>query len=71
MSPNREKETPYFEEFDAVQLYCPTCRQASQVRKRLLLVLQDGDLYEYRCARCNTFVGKKKGDSTMSGLPEA
>jgi hypothetical protein len=66
----RDKETPYFEEFDAVQLFCPVCRQANPVRQRLLLVLPDGDLYEYRCARCNTIVGKKKGDPSASGIPK-
>jgi hypothetical protein len=28
-----------FEEFDASQLYCPKCKRAVPVRKRLLLVL--------------------------------
>jgi len=59
-------ETPSYEEFDAVCLFCPSCRTAQPVRKRLLLELLDGELYEYLCARCNTSVGKKK-DHSLSG----
>jgi len=29
------------------------------VRRRLLLVLPEGDKYEYLCARCGTSVGEK------------
>ncbi|MFQ5790769.1 MAG: hypothetical protein ACE5JI_09870 [Acidobacteriota bacterium] len=58
---------PSYEEFNAVSLYCPHCRAATPVRERLLLVLPDGDLYEYRCARCNTHVGKKKDLSRETG----
>ena len=55
-----------FEEFEAAHLFCPRCRDALPVRKNLLLVLPDGDLYEYRCSQCNTLVGKKKGDSSFA-----
>jgi hypothetical protein len=48
-----------FEEFDATQLYCPKCQQAVSVRKRLLLVLPEGDKYEYLCAFCSSSVGTK------------
>jgi len=48
-----------FDDFDATELYCPTCRCAMPVRKRLLLVLPEGDKYEYLCARCLTSVGEK------------
>jgi hypothetical protein len=48
-----------FKEFDATELYCPKCGQAVPVRKRLLLVLPDGDKYEYLCALCATSVGTK------------
>ena len=48
-----------FREFDATELYCPKCAQAVPVRKRLLLVLPDGDKYEYLCAFCATSVGTK------------
>ncbi len=48
-----------FRELDATQLYCPKCRQAVPVRKRLLLVLPEGDKYEYLCAFCSESVGTK------------
>ncbi len=59
------KEQASYREFEAVHLFCPKCRDALPVRKKLLLVLPDGDLYEYRCTRCNTLVGKKKGDPSI------
>lgn len=48
-----------FEEFDATELYCPRCGQAVPVRKRLLLVLPEGDKYEYLCSICSESVGSK------------
>ena len=48
-----------FKEFDATELYCPACKRAVPVRKRLLLVLPEGDKYEYRCAHCSETVGTK------------
>ena len=48
-----------YKEFDVMELYCPRCKQAVQVRKRLLLVLPEGDKYEYLCAFCSTTVGTK------------
>ena len=48
-----------FENLEAVSIYCPRCRQAMPVRKRLLLVLLDKEIYEYLCARCGTSVAKK------------
>ena len=48
-----------FEQFEATELYCPECGQAVPVRKSLLLVLPDGDKYEYRCQHCGTTVGDK------------
>jgi hypothetical protein len=48
-----------YKEFDATELYCPNCRQAVPVRKHLLLVLPEGDKYEYRCVYCAASVGTK------------
>jgi len=48
-----------FEEFEATSLYCPRCKEAVPVRKRLLLVLPEGDEYEYLCAYCSSSVGTK------------
>ncbi len=49
-----------FSQFNATLLYCPKCNVATQCIERLLLVLPDGDLYEYVCSVCLTSVGKKK-----------
>lgn len=48
-----------FDQFEATSLYCPRCKAAVPVRKRLLLVLPEGDEYEYLCAYCSTSVGTK------------
>ena len=48
-----------FKEFEATELYCSRCRQAVPVRKFLLLILPEGDKYEYRCAYCGDKVGDK------------
>ena len=48
-----------FRDFDATELYCPICRRAVPVRKRLLLVLTNGDKYDYSCVYCGTSVGDK------------
>jgi hypothetical protein len=59
-----------FREFDATELYCPRCRQAVPVRKRLLLILPEGDKFEYLCAYCSESVGTKinRGDKPVSLL---
>ena len=48
-----------FKDLDATELYCPRCKMAVPVRKRLLLVLPEGDKYEYICAYCAESVGSK------------
>ncbi|MBW1801382.1 MAG: cytoplasmic protein [Deltaproteobacteria bacterium] len=48
-----------FDQFEATELYCPKCRQAVPVRKFLLLVLPEGEKYEYRCQYCGGTVGDK------------
>lgn len=64
MKPPRASRRPSrsegaYREFDATELYCPRCRRAVPVRKRLLLVLPEGDKYEYLCAFCSSTVGTK------------
>lgn len=54
---NTGKES--YRDFDATELYCPRCRRAVPVRKRLLLVLVEGDKYDYSCVYCGTSVGDK------------
>ena len=58
MMPPRTKRD--FEDLEASQLYCPNCKRAMPVRKRLLLVLLDRETFDYVCARCGTPVGKKE-----------
>ncbi len=53
----RKKES--YRDFDATELYCPNCRRAVSVRKRLLLVLTNGDKYDYSCVYCGASVGDK------------
>jgi transposase-like protein len=49
----------HFKEFEATSLYCPRCKAATPVRKKLLLVLPEGEEYEYLCAYCSSSVGMK------------
>ncbi len=56
---NQADERRQFDELEATELYCPNCKQPVPVRKFLLLVLPDGDKYEYRCQYCGTTVGGK------------
>ena len=48
-----------FEQLEATLLLCPQCRVAVPVRKRLLLILPQGDKYEYVCSRCASICGDK------------
>lgn len=59
------KRPSQYKDFSATELYCPRCRKAVPVRSRLLLVLPQGDQYEYRCAFCGESLGTKidKGSS--------
>jgi hypothetical protein len=48
-----------FDQMEASLLYCPKCRQATPVRKRLLIVLPEGDKFDYVCVKCGTISGDK------------
>lgn len=48
-----------FQQLEASLLYCPNCRQAMPVRKKLLLILPEGDKYEYLCVQCASTCGTK------------
>jgi hypothetical protein len=48
-----------YKDFDATELFCPRCRRAVPVRKRLLLILSEGEKYDYTCVFCGTSVGDK------------
>jgi hypothetical protein len=48
-----------FEQLQASVLFCDTCQRAMPVRQRLLLILPDGELYDYLCQGCGSSVGSK------------
>lgn len=52
--PPRRREPDAYGSLEASLLHCPKCRQAMPVRKRLLLVLLEGEKHEYVCQRCGT-----------------
>ena len=59
-----------FREFEATTLFCGRCKQATAVRKRLLLVLPTGNKYDYACSVCGTTVGgKTESDATDFSTP--
>lgn len=49
----------HFKEFEATSLYCSKCKAAVPVRKKLLLVLPEGEEFEYLCVYCSSSVGMK------------
>jgi len=48
-----------YKDFDATELFCPKCNRAVAVRKKLLLILKEGEKYDYSCVYCGTSVGDK------------
>lgn len=48
-----------YDQLEATELHCPECRRAVPVKKSLLLVLPEGDKYEYCCQFCGSKVGDK------------
>ena len=58
-----------FDQFNATLLYCANCRRAMPVRQRLLLVLPDGELYDYTCQGCNSSVGSKTERAGLQQRP--
>ena len=51
--------TESYGDMEASLLYCPTCRRATPVRKRLLIVLPEGEKFDYVCTQCGTISGDK------------
>ncbi|HOW96695.1 MAG TPA: hypothetical protein P5567_09360 [Kiritimatiellia bacterium] len=60
-----------FENLTAAELYCPRCRAARPVRERLLLVLPQADLHEYRCAACGESCGTREVKHGLAGAARA
>jgi hypothetical protein len=48
-----------FGDLSATELFCPKCRISQPVRERLLLILLNGELHEYVCAKCGASLGKR------------
>jgi len=48
-----------FEQLEASLLFCPQCRVAMPVRKRLLLILPQGTKFDYLCTQCGAICGDK------------
>lgn len=48
-----------YRDFDATELFCPRCKRSVRVRKKLLLILAEGEKYDYTCMVCGTSVGDK------------
>ena len=48
-----------YKDFDATELFCPHCKRAVPVRKKLLLILSNGNKYDYSCVYCGLSVGDK------------
>jgi len=48
-----------YREFEATMLYCPKCKKAVRVKSNLLLILPEGDKYDYRCSICGEPIGDK------------
>ena len=60
-------ERPHaFRDLQASELFCPRCQASRPVRERLLLVLPDGELHEYRCAVCAHSLGTRTVTSRSS-----
>jgi hypothetical protein len=57
-----------FDQLRASLLYCNRCGRAMPVSERLLLVLPDGDLYEYICQGCGGAVGSKTDRAAPESL---
>ena len=64
----RQQRPHAFRDMEASELYCPKCQASRPVRERLLLVLPDGDLHEYRCAVCATSLGTRTVRAPRPGL---
>jgi hypothetical protein len=58
-----------FDQLQASHLYCTRCQRAMPVRERLLLILPDGDLYDYLCQGCGSSVGSKTDRGPAGPFP--
>jgi hypothetical protein len=68
MPGTRDQRKPAFERLEASLLACPKCKRAVAVRKRLLLILPEGDKYEYICPHCGSTCGSTVQQETKRAL---
>jgi hypothetical protein len=70
MQPRRPSAPPpeAFERFEATVLFCARCREPRPVRERLLLVLPEGELYEYLCQACGASLGSRRAAQDRPAL---
>jgi hypothetical protein len=68
MPGTRDQRKPAFERMEASLLACPKCMRAVAVRKRLLLILPEGDKYEYICPHCGSTCGSTVQQETKRAL---
>ena len=59
MSSQRYSGEGSFQELEATDLFCSKCQKLVPVRKKMLLVLAEGDKYDYICTVCGERVGGK------------
>jgi len=52
-----------FERFEPLSLFCPKCKRLVPVIKKLLLILPEGEIYDYICSNCGEIVGGKREKS--------
>jgi hypothetical protein len=57
--PRRRSEPDSYGSLEASLLLCPRCREARPVRKRLLLILPEGEKHEYVCRQCGSSCATK------------
>ena len=60
--------TRQFESLRASELFCPRCRVMQPVRERLMLVLPQSELYEYRCQVCGEHAGSREAKAAPAPL---
>jgi DNA-directed RNA polymerase subunit RPC12/RpoP len=58
-----------FEGIEATYLFCPKCGKLMPVRKKLLLVLTDGELWSYLCVGCGNPIGRKEEKTKKGKFP--
>ena len=50
---------PQYRDMEASMLFCSKCNKAVPVRKNLLLILPEGEKYDYICTICSSPIGSK------------